>query len=339
MFSFFSTFPLDSEKRNRPHEGIDVMTTKNSKIPVKKSAKKPANAKKIAKKVNTGKPANKAAKKTIAKKAVPAKKAVRPVAKSISVKKVVNKALSKDKIIAKKPIPVSSKPVVLIKPVKKEEVKVKSTPSKSIPAKDIKAPAPVVVAAKGKKAVVEQLPPPPSNLPKLPKGFVLKKQKGKLAPGEKRLFKTNVITHHVISEVPMDETDKKFKPEPKGKFQLEYIIHTPVTLLYDFLTTPNGLAEWFADGVDMKDDTYTFDWDGQKQTAKILSAKIDSHIRMRWLDKPEGSYFEFRLSQDELTNEVSLNITDFGDGDDDIVTSRRLWDSQIHRLVKALGTY
>ncbi|MEO5644598.1 MAG: START-like domain-containing protein, partial [Bacteroidia bacterium] len=169
--------------------------------------------------------------------------------------------------------------------------------------------------------------------------FELKKQKGKLAPGEKRIFKTNVITHHVISEVPLDEMDKKGKPEPKGKFTLEYIIHTPVTLLYDFLTTPNGLAEWFADGVDMKHDIYTFDWDGQKQDAKIISAKIDNHIRLRWLDKPEGSYFEFRLNQDELTNEVSLNVTDFGEGDDDIATSRRLWDSQIQRLVKALGTY
>ncbi|HET6989826.1 MAG TPA: START-like domain-containing protein [Bacteroidia bacterium] len=186
---------------------------------------------------------------------------------------------------------------------------------------------------------VQPLPPPPSNLPKLPKGFVLKKQKGKLAPGEKRLFKTNVITHHVISEVPLDENDGKSRPEPKGKFELEYIIHTPVTLLYDFLTTPNGLAEWFADGVDLKNDVYTFDWDGQKQNAKIVSAKIDSYIRMRWLDKPDGLYFEFRLSQDELTNEVSLNVTDFGESPEDIATSRRLWDSQIQRLVKALGTY
>jgi uncharacterized protein YndB with AHSA1/START domain len=140
----------------------------------------------------------------------------------------------------------------------------------------------------------------------------------------------------VISEI---DADKKQKPEPKGKFTLEYIIRTPVSLLYDFLTTPNGLAEWFADGVDLKHDMYTFDWDGAKQNAKIVSAKIDNHIRLRWTDKPEDYYFEFRLDQDELTNEVSLIVTDFGDSEDDIATSRRLWDSQIHRLVKALGTY
>ena len=91
--------------------------------------------------------------------------------------------------------------------------------------------------------------------------------------------------------------------------------------------------------MDMKNDVYTFDWDGQKQNAKIISAKIDSYIRLRWLDKAEGSYFEFKLDQDELTNEVSLTVTDFAEGEDDLATSRRLWDSQIQRLVKALGTY
>jgi uncharacterized protein YndB with AHSA1/START domain len=309
------------------------MAKKISKKPVHKSAKKPAVAKKVAKKPVKAKPAAKSAKKPVSKKVQAPKKAGKPVA----VKKVASTP-PKKVVIATKPVALKSKPVVLSKIVKKEDVKSKSAPSKPVPAKDIKAPTPVA-APKAKKVVLPPPPPPPSNLPKLPKGFVLKKQKGKLAPGEKRLFKTNVITHHIISEVPLDEKDAKFKPEPKGKFQLEYIIHTPVTLLYDFLTTPNGLAEWFADGVDMKGDIYTFDWDGQKQNAKIVSAKIDSYIRLRWMDKPEGSYFEFRLNQDELTNEVSLNITDFGESEDDIATSRRLWDSQIQRLVKALGTY
>ncbi len=311
------------------------MSKKKSKNPVKKSPQKPVSTKKVAQKVTKGKPVAKQAQKPLAKKTAPVKKVSKPAPGKKTSPNPVKKAIPEKKVIAQNNI----KSAPAAKTVKKEEVKVKSAPVKPVPAKEVKPAAPVAAAPKGKKAVEPPLPPPPSNLPKLPKGFVLKKQKGKLAPGEKRIFKTNVITHHVISEVPLDDAERKGKPEPKGKFVLEYIIHTPVTLLYDFLTTPNGLAEWFADGVDMKGDIYTFDWDGQKQDAKIISAKIDNHIRMRWLDKPEGSYFEFRLNQDELTNEVSLTVTDFGDGDDDIVTSRRLWDSQIHRLVKALGTY
>jgi uncharacterized protein YndB with AHSA1/START domain len=310
------------------------MAKKSPKKPAAKSAKKPAPAKKVVKSAAKAKAAPKKATKSPAKKVMPAKKPAKPAASKKPAPKPVKKAVAPKKVATS-----DKKPAVVVKPVKKEEVKVKSAPVKTPPANTKPAPTPAATAPKGKKTVEPPPPPPPSNLPKLPKGFVLKKQKGKLAPGEKRVFKTNVITHHVISEVPLDDAEKKGKPEPKGKFTLEYIIHTPVTLLYDFLTTPNGLAEWFADGVDMKNDIYTFDWDGQKQNAKIISAKIDNHIRLRWLDKPEGTYFEFRLNQDELTNEVSLNITDFGEGDDDIATSRRLWDSQIQRLVKALGTY
>ncbi|CAN5406594.1 hypothetical protein BH09BAC5_BH09BAC5_25610 [soil metagenome] len=311
------------------------MATKKSKSPTQKGAKKPATAKKLAKKASQTKSPAKKPGKAIAKKPVSAKKVVKPSIKQ----KVAPKPVKKN--TAAKKVPVAKSKKVVDKIVKKEIVKTKPLPAAKVSKKEVKPISKVENAPKGKKVVVQAEPiaPPPSNLPKLPKGFVLKKQKGKLAPGEKRLFKTNVITHHVISEVPLDEAGRKGKPEPKGKFQLEYIIHTPVTLLYDFLTTPNGLAEWFADGIDLKNDIYTFDWDGQKQSAKILSAKIDNHIRLRWLDKAEGTYFEFRLNQDELTNEVSLNITDFGDGDDDIATSRRLWDSQIQRLVKALGTY
>jgi uncharacterized protein YndB with AHSA1/START domain len=324
------------------------MAKKTSNSKVKKAGKKPATkaSGKVAVKNNarpSAKPATKSAPKakSSSKPAAKATKVVKPV------KTVKKAAPAPVKAVSKPSQVVKSKSVVSIKPiVKNEEVKIKAkvTPDKAkqVITKEIK-PAitpPTVPAPKSKKVVAPPtpLPPPPSNLPKLPKGFVLKKQKGKLAPGEKRLFKTNVITHHVISEISLDD-EKKNKPEPKGKFQMEYIIHTPVTLLYDFLTTPNGLAEWFADGVDMKNDVYTFDWDGQKQNARIISAKIDTYIRMRWLDKPEGTYFEFRLDQDELTNEVSLTVTDFGESPDDIATSRRLWDSQIHRLVKALGTY
>ena len=321
------------------------MAKKSSNNKSKKPAKKPVNkaSKKTAPKKSGGVAAKKVQKSSVSSKKIskPQPKAAK-IAKPVKAKKT---APVKGKEVSKSSQVTKSKSVVLVKPiVKKEEVKIKGKlapeKGKALITKEIKpAVAPPVVAVpKSKKVVIPPPPPPPSNLPKLPKGFVLKKQKGKLAPGEKRLFKTNVITHHVISEISLDD-EKKSKPEPKGKFQLEYIIHTPVTLLYDFLTTPNGLAEWFADGVDMKNDVYTFDWDGQKQNAKILNAKIDTYIRLRWLDKPEGSYFEFRLDQDELTNEVSLTITDFGESEDDIATSRRLWDSQIQRLVKALGTY
>lgn len=311
----------------------------------------------------------KSAKKTVSKPAPKAKKAVsrpatqkaKPAPKSAQkpVKKAVKPApKAKAKAAPKKPAPPATKTKAPLAP------KAKAPAAKAAPLVKTKSAVPVAPAAKGKAPVQKPAPAKPlaaapapapapqakppkpeplppidtSKLPKLPKGLITKRPKGKLAPGERRIVKTDVITHHIISDKPA-EPEKKQKPEPPGKFVMEYLLHTPVSLLYDFLTTPNGLAEWFADGVDMKNDMYTFEWDGVKQNAQIVSAKLDSYIRLRWMDKPDGYYFEFRVEVDELTNEVSLLVTDFGESADDIATSRHLWETQIQRLMKSLGSY
>lgn len=304
-----------------------------------------------------------------ASKAVP-KTASQSKAKAASASKSTKKATAQ--VVKKdvKPAKKEKNTVITKKPAKTEPVKgaaknTKPQPAKSAaPAKGKAAPAPVakektapkapaaaakpavpakpepakapVKGPKGKEKPV--LTPEQLALPKLPSNITYKRSKQKLAPGEKRLVKTEVITHHVIHEKPI-EPEKAKKAEPKGKYEMEYIIRCPVTLLYDFLSTPSGLQEWFADDVMLKDDVYTFNWDGQLQKANLLNAKIDSYLRFRWVDKPEGTYVEFRITQDELTNEVSLTVTDFGDSEDDIATNKRLWDTQIQRLVKIMGAY
>lgn len=288
--------------------------------PASKSTKK-ATAK-VAKKNNV-KPAKKAEGKVITKK--PMKAAAKTAAKN-------TKAQPKKSVV-----PVKGKTPVV---VAKEKVPAKAA------AKAVVAPVkPTTPAVPGQKVprtpkVKERpvLTPEQMALPRLPSNIHYKRSKQKLAPGEKRLVKTEVITHHVIHEKPL-EPEKVKKAEPKGKYEMEYIIRCPVTLLYDFLTTPSGLQEWFADDVLLKDDIYTFNWDGQLQKAQMLAAKIDNYLRFRWLDKPEGTYVEFRITQDELTGEVSLNVTDFGESEEDIVTNRRLWDTQIQRLIKVMGAY
>lgn len=285
----------------------------------KSKAKKAVKAKAVKPKA---KPVAKSNKKTVAPKAD--KKAKKAPVKPVKVSKPAAKPAAKNKDAVKAP-------AVPAKPVKAEKVKA-AEPA----AKPVKVAAPPPVKSKGKEKPV--LSPELAALPKLPSHIHLKKQKGKLAPGEKRIVKTEVITHHVISDKPI-EPEKKTKAEPKGKYQMEFIIRCPVTLLYDFISTPSGLQEWFADDVNLKNDMYSFNWDGQIQQAKLLNAKIDNYLRFRWVDKPEGTYVEFRLSQDELTGEVSLIITDFGESEDDIITNRRLWETQIQRLIKVMGAY
>mgnify|MGYP000008648348 CR=1 FL=1 len=59
----------------------------------------------------------------------------------------------------------------------------------------------------------------------------------------------------------------------KKKFTLEYEIKSSPKILYSFLNEPNGLAQWFADDVSYRDQQYTFTWDEEHSTAKLVSIK------------------------------------------------------------------
>jgi len=120
---------------------------------------------------------------------------------------------------------------------------------------------------------------------------------------------------------------------------MECVVRTSEPILYEFLTSPSGLSEWFADNVNIHDGVFTFFWDGSEQKARLLGFKEDKFIRLQWLDKPEGSYFEFRIERDELTGDVSLIVTDFADEGSDLQTSKLLWDSQVHKLSQVIGSY
>ncbi|MGC9345108.1 MAG: START-like domain-containing protein [Bacteroidales bacterium] len=119
------------------------------------------------------------------------------------------------------------------------------------------------------------------------------------------------------------------------KIELEYIVNTSPKVLFNRLSTPGGLAEWFADDVNLKGKVFTFIWNNSEQKAEIIQKKDLKHVRFRWLGDTDD-YFEFRLKQDELTGDLALLITDFSDEDEQEDTIE-LWNSQISDLKHALG--
>ena len=122
----------------------------------------------------------------------------------------------------------------------------------------------------------------------------------------------------------------------KKKFNIEYEIKSSPRILYGFLSEPNGLTQWFADDVSVRDQVYTFTWDGEQQTAKMLASKENKMVRFKWVDDEPQCYFEMEIMQDELTNDVALSITDFAV--EDAISERKLiWDNQVEYLVSVLG--
>lgn len=122
----------------------------------------------------------------------------------------------------------------------------------------------------------------------------------------------------------------------KVKVSFEFELKTAPTILYNYLSTPSGLSEWFADDVDIRDKMYTFRWGESEMVAELLKQNPGSSIRFRWEEDDEDEYFEMEIQIDEITRDVALLVTDHCDkGEED--ETYRLWESQIHDLKIALG--
>ncbi|MHC1731850.1 MAG: START-like domain-containing protein [Bacteroidales bacterium] len=124
----------------------------------------------------------------------------------------------------------------------------------------------------------------------------------------------------------------------KSRYEIEYTLNSPVRVLFDRLSTPEGLSEWFADNVTVDGDIYTFRWDKVEARARLVYARENKAVRFDWLDfaDSESNFFEFRVIIHELTNDVALIITDHAE-EEELDDARDLWDTQISYLRKVLG--
>jgi hypothetical protein len=121
----------------------------------------------------------------------------------------------------------------------------------------------------------------------------------------------------------------------KEKFELEYVVNCSPKVLYNRLSSASGLSEWFADDVSVNGKRFTFIWDGVGQEAELAFKKENLLVRFNWLE--DDTFFEFKITRDELTGDVSLLITDFIDtGELDEI--RSLWDSQVAILKHVIGS-
>ncbi len=126
----------------------------------------------------------------------------------------------------------------------------------------------------------------------------------------------------------------------KTKLQLEYMMNCSPKVLFNRLSTASGLTEWFADDVRVKGNLFTFVWGDTDQVAEKKNHKENKMVRFEWIDEDldkDESYFEFGITQDDLTNDVSLLVFDFADADEAKQTTE-LWNSQILKLRQLLGS-
>lgn len=125
--------------------------------------------------------------------------------------------------------------------------------------------------------------------------------------------------------------------QEKIKFELEFPIHSSPQLLYQYISTPSGLSEWFADNVNSRGEFFTFIWDDTEEEAKLLRKKNGEFVKFKWVEGDEGTFFEIKIVVDEITKDVSLMVTDFTD-EDELDEAKMLWENQISDLKSVLGS-
>lgn len=125
----------------------------------------------------------------------------------------------------------------------------------------------------------------------------------------------------------------------KIPFSLEIDFQASPQLLFQYLSTPSGLSEWFADNVNSRGEDFTFIWDDTEEYAKLLQKKTNEKVRYRWMndeDDQDDYYFEFKIVVDEITKDVSLIVSDFAE-EDELDESKMLWENSIGSLKQVLG--
>ena len=123
----------------------------------------------------------------------------------------------------------------------------------------------------------------------------------------------------------------------KQLFTLEYPVRCSPSILYEFLSTPAGLQEWFAEKVDERDKVFSFFWDGIIDKAEVLESVDDKSIRFHWLHTPKEEFFEFSIEKSEVTNQTILLVKDFAEKKE-IKDQSQLWDSQLKDLFHRIGS-
>lgn len=123
----------------------------------------------------------------------------------------------------------------------------------------------------------------------------------------------------------------------KVLYTLEYPVRCSPSILYEFLSTPAGLQEWFADKVDERDGMFSFSWNGTEDKAKLLDKELDKFIRFHWTHGQKDEYFEFAIDRSEVTNQTILIVKDFAEKKD-IKDQSQLWEYQVKDLFHRIGS-
>ncbi len=122
----------------------------------------------------------------------------------------------------------------------------------------------------------------------------------------------------------------------KHKFIQEYPFKTSPKVLYNYISTPGGLQQWFANNVSVDPDhNFVIEWDGGEHVATV-SRRVNKSAKFDFIGKDQGNVLELKLEQGELDGATYLKVVDISDNDDE-EDLLELWDGLISELKEIVG--
>ncbi|MCX7862754.1 MAG: START-like domain-containing protein [Bacteroidales bacterium] len=127
----------------------------------------------------------------------------------------------------------------------------------------------------------------------------------------------------------------------KELFELEIVLQVSPKLLYQFISTEEGLSKWFADKVNITQNKIEFFWAKSRHEGQIIAKKDQKYFKFSWIEDIEentGCYVELTVIPTEQSNVTLLKIVDFSELDEK-EANILLWHTHIEKLKRSLGIW
>ncbi len=126
------------------------------------------------------------------------------------------------------------------------------------------------------------------------------------------------------------------------KFTAEFELRASSKMVYPYLNTPSGLAQWFADDVQVDEDKFFhFIWDSENHKARLTAQKLNHYVKFEFLpdsqeeDNGDHPYIELRLDTNDLTGTTFLKVIDYSAEDDEELLD--IWENIVYTLRETVG--
>jgi uncharacterized protein YndB with AHSA1/START domain len=127
----------------------------------------------------------------------------------------------------------------------------------------------------------------------------------------------------------------------KTRFTFEYEFNASKKMLYPYFASASGLAQWFAEDVNVDEDgNLNFIWEGIDHKAKLVSHRTNSYAKFVFLEDneegPDSDWVEFKIDLNEMTETTFVKVTEYSEFDDKDEQTM-LWEGLLQTLKELVG--